>query len=263
MGRFPRTFFYWSVVLSATILFCFGSANQKSNAIPNLLYKVANAYPHDPNAFTQGLAFSDGILYEGTGLRGASVLRKVKLETGDILQEHKLPDKIFGEGITVYGDKVIQLSWKSKVGFVYDKESFKLLKTFHYQGEGWGITNNKKYLIMSNGTARLRFLDPESFEEKNIIEVCDNKGPVKGLNELEYVRGLIYANVWPTERIARISPKTGQVTGWIEMRGLLESDKHSRHSVLNGIAYDEQSDRLFVTGKFWPKLFEIKVIEQK
>jgi glutamine cyclotransferase len=230
-------------------------------AIPVYTYRIVNTYPHDPNAFTQGLVFEDGMLYEGTGLRGRSTLRKVALESGNVLQLLALPDQFFAEGVTVYGDKIIQLTWHSHVGFVYDKDSFELLRTFNYPTEGWGITHDGQRLIMSDGTSTLYFLDPETFEQTGQIEVRDNAGPVTGLNELEYVQGEIYANVWKTERIARIDPRTGQVIGWIALEGLLRPEDRSQPvDVLNGIAYDAAHDRLFVTGKWWPKLFEIELI---
>ena len=224
-------------------------------------YQVVNAYPHDRNAFTQGLAFEAGVLYEGTGLRGHSTLRRVELASGDVLQIRKLPDQLWGEGITVFGGKIIQLTWQSGVGFVYDKNSFELLEEFHYPTEGWGITHDGKRLIMSDGTSTLCFLDPETFGEIGRIEVCDQNGPVTRLNELEYVQGEIYANVWQTDRIARIAPDTGDVIGWIELAGILSpEDRAEPVGVLNGIAYDAENDRLFVTGKLWPRLFEIELV---
>ncbi len=237
------------------------SAN--SNVIPVYTYKVVNAYPHNQSAFTEGLVFEDGVLYEGTGLRGYSNLRRVKLETGEILQICELLPQFFGEGVTVYGNKIIQLTWQSHIGFVYDKYSFKLLQEFYYPDEGWGITHDGKHLIMSDGTATLHFLNPETFEEISQIEVSANDIPVTRINELEYIQGEIYANIWQTERIARIDPLTGQVIGWIDLKGILSPEDDSETvDVLNGIAYDLKNSRLFVTGKFWPKLFEIELIGQ-
>ncbi len=231
-----------------------------TRAAHTFTYEVVNAYLHDRNAFTQGLVFEDGVLYEGTGRHGYSTLRRVDLASGDVLQIRKLPDRFFGEGITIFGDKIIQLTWQSGVGFVYDKNSFELLEEFHYPTEGWGITHDRKRLILSDGTSTLHFLDPETFEETGQIEVCDKDGPVTRLNELEYVRGEIYANVWQTDRIARIAPNTGGVIGWIELAGLLSpEDRTEPVGVLNGIAYDAENDRLFVTGKRWPRLFEIEL----
>jgi glutamine cyclotransferase len=228
--------------------------------IPVYTYQIVNTYPHDRNAYTQGLIFEEGILYEGTGRWGRSTLRKVELGTGNVLQLYSLPDQFFGEGVTVFGDKIFQLTWKSHLGFVYDKESFELLQEFEYPTEGWGITHDGERLIMSDGTSTLHFLEPETLEEIGQIDVHDNDGPVIRLNELEYIRGEIYANVWQTDRIARIDPGTGQVTGWIELAGLLSPEDRSQPvDVLNGIAYDAEHDRLFVTGKLWPKLFEIEL----
>ena len=228
---------------------------------PTYGYRIVNRYPHDPNGFTQGLVFVDGFLFEGTGLRGRSSLRKVDLLSGNILQIRRLPNRFFGEGVTVYNNKVIQLTWRANLGFVYHKDNFQLLETFHYPTEGWGITHDGQRLIMSDGTSVLYFLDTESYKEIGRIEVRDSKGPVSKLNELEYVKGLILANVWKTERIAQISPETGQVVGWIDLRGLLSPEERvQRVDVLNGIAYDQRNDRLFVTGKLWPKLFEIELV---
>jgi len=207
------------------------------------------------------LVFEDGVLYEGTGLNGRSTLRRVELETGEVLQIHELPAQFFGEGVTVYGNDIIQLTWQAHVGFVYDRDSFELLQEFNYSTQGWGITHDGERLIMSDGTATLYFLDPETFEEIGRVGVYDNDGSVNRLNELEYVQGEIYANVWQTNCIARIDPQTGQVVGCIELKGLLTpEDRDEPVDVLNGIAYDAENARLFVTGKLWPKLFEIELI---
>jgi glutamine cyclotransferase len=227
---------------------------------PTYDYRIVNRYPHDAKAFTQGLVFVDGFLFEGTGLRGRSSLRKVDLVTGRILQYRNLPPHFFGEGVTVYHNKVIQLTWRAHQGFVYDKDTFQLLGTFHYPTEGWGITHDGEHLIMSDGTSILYFLDPHTYKKKRRIKVHDQKGPVSNLNELEYVHGLILANVWKTDMIAQISPETGEVVGWIDLRGLLRpEDRIQRVDVLNGIAFDQRNDRLFVTGKLWPRLFEIEL----
>jgi len=250
------------VLLGAALVFACLSLQgcSKSDGVPVYSYNVVNTYPHDPDAFTEGLVFEDGFLYEGTGLYGNSSLRKVELETGDILQILELPADLFGEGITIYEDKIIQLTWQSHIGFVYDKDSFELLQEFSYPTEGWGITNNGTHLIMSDGTSTLHFLDPQTFEETGQLEVSDGNGPVRDLNELEYVQREIYANVWKTDRIAIISPETGQVVRWVNLSGLLSAEERSQSDVLNGIAYDAGTDRLFVTGKLWPKLFEIELI---
>lgn len=232
------------------------------DVVPDYTYKIINIYPHDKTAFTQGLVFENGVLYEGTGLLGGSSVRKIELETGKVVQTRMLPAQFFGEGIAIYQNRIIQLTWRSKRGFVYDKDSFELLAGFGYSTEGWGITTDGNYLIMSDGTATLYFLDPENFKKIKQIEVYDKRnGPVIRLNDLEYVKGEIYANVWKTDYIARISPKTGQVVGWIELKGLAaDNARDNRVDVLNGIAYDRENDRLFVTGKFWPRLFEIELV---
>ena len=266
MNRFFKILVIGLLVLTG-VYFIYHYSNLKSstnsNAIPVYSYKVANTYPHDQSAFTEGLVFEDGVLYEGTGLRGYSNLRRVKLETGEILQICELPPQFFGEGVTIYGNKIIQLTWQSHIGFVYDKYSFKLLQEFNYPDEGWGITHDGKNLIMSDGTSTLHFLNPETFEEISQIEVSANNVSVTRINELEYIQGEIYANIWQTERIARIDPLTGQVIGWIDLKGILSPEDDSETvDVLNGIAYDAKNDRLFVTGKFWPKLFEIELMGQ-
>ncbi len=222
------------------------------------VYEIVNAYPHDTNAFTQGLVFDNGMLYESTGLNGYSSLRCVKLETGEVLQYHALASQFFGEGLTVFGDAIIQLTWQSNTGFVYDKNTFDLLGTFFYPTEGWGLTNNGTHLIMSDGTPNLYFLDPETFIVVDQVSVHDS-APVGMLNELEYIDGEVYANIWKEERIVIIDPKSGQVTGWIDLSGICGTSDHDANNVLNGIAHDLKGDRLFVTGKRWPTLFEIKL----
>jgi glutaminyl-peptide cyclotransferase len=233
---------------------------QKKTPAPVAGYRVVKVYPHDRQAFTQGLQYVDGVLYEGTGQHGQSGIRKVKLETGEVLQHQPLDAKYFGEGITVWGDTIVQLTWQAETGFVYDKASFKQKRTFSYPGEGWGLTHDGARLIMSDGSAALRFLDPATFKETGRVTVRDGATPVKHLNELEFVKGEILANVWQTTRIARISPKSGDVVGWIDLTGLLEPREAAGTDVLNGVAYDAAGDRLFVTGKWWPKLFEIKIV---
>lgn len=224
-------------------------------------YKTVQSYPHDPNAYTQGLVFESGFLYEGTGLYGSSTLRRVELETGHILQMRQLPAHVFGEGITIYQNKIIQLTWKSKLGFVYEKDTFELLKKFSYPTEGWGITHDGQHLIISDGTPLLRFYDPTTFHERGRVVVRRDGRPVDKLNELEYIQGKIYANIYREDTIAIIDPQTGNTDGWIDLKGLLGVDDQAKSvDVLNGIAYDIQNDRLFVTGKRWPKLFEIKLI---
>jgi len=230
---------------------------------PLYTYEVVNTYPHDPTAFTEGLVYLDGILYEGTGLYGQSAIHRTDLETGEVLQKQELAAEYFGEGIVVWGDRLIQLTWKSGTGFIYDLESFTQQDSFTYPGEGWGLTHDGQQLIMSDGTDEIRFLDPESLTENGRIQVHDASGPVVQINELEYVNGEIFANIWQTNRIARIDPNSGEVVGWIDLTGLLNPAELTQPvDVLNGIAYDAAQDRLFVTGKFWPILFEIKLIPE-
>jgi glutamine cyclotransferase len=223
-------------------------------------YRVVRVFPHDPQAFTQGLAFADGVLYESTGLNGRSSVRKVRLENGEVLQIQKMDAQYFGEGMTVLGARLFALTWQSGVGFIYDRASLGRAGTFTYRGEGWGLTHDGARLIMSDGTADLRFLDRATQKETGRIRVRDAGAPVPNLNELEYVKGEVLANVWQTDRIARISPKTGRVLGWIDLTGLLSAREAQSVDVLNGIAYDAAGDRLFVTGKLWPKVFQIAVV---
>jgi glutaminyl-peptide cyclotransferase len=236
------------------------TAPTNAKSAPVSTYKIVKTYPHDRQAFTQGLEYVNGVLYEGTGQHGQSGIRKVNLETGDVLQRQPIDAKYFGEGITIWGDTLLQLTWQSETGFVYDLKTFKQTKTFTYQGEGWGLTHDGTRLIMSDGTAALRFLDPKTLKETGRVTVRDGGTPIEKLNELEVVKGEVFANVWTTKRIVRISPKTGQVTGWVDLEGILDLRDAAGTDVLNGIAYDAAGDRLFVTGKWWPKLFEIKIV---
>ncbi|RMF04523.1 MAG: glutaminyl-peptide cyclotransferase [Chloroflexi bacterium] len=227
---------------------------------PVYTYTIVNTFPHDRDAFTQGLIYLDDIFYEGTGLHGQSSLRKVNPQTGEVLQKIDLPQEFFGEGITVFGDRLFQLTWKSRRGFVYNKNTFEKVGEFEYPTEGWGITHDGTRLIMSDGSDTLYFWDPDTLAEIGRVRVRDEHGPVVRLNELEYINGEVFANVWQTDRIARIDPETGQVVGWIVLPNLLSAaDRSEPVDVLNGIAYDAATDRLFVTGKFWPKLFEIRL----
>ena len=227
-------------------------------------YRVIHAYPHDPQAFTQGVIYLDGHLYESTGLYGQSTLREEDLETGRVLKEVSVPSQYFAEGLTNWGNTLIQLTWKSHVAFVYDRASFRLLRTLHYPWEGWGLTQDGKHLVLSDGSETLHFLNPDTLAEVRSVRVTDKGSPVKELNELEYIRGEIYANVWMTDKIARISPETGKVLGWINLAGILSAiEVRSNDAVLNGIAYDPVRHRLFVTGKLWPRLFEIQVVPAK
>jgi glutaminyl-peptide cyclotransferase len=242
----------------AVVAFVAPALAQRAGA-PVYGYEVVNVYPHDREAFTQGLVYRDGVLYESTGLRGRSSLRKVRLETGEVLQRTAIDSRYFAEGLTDFGNRLIQLTWDTNVAFVYDLESFAPLRTFRYQGEGWGLTTDGTRLILSDGTPVLRFLDPETFAETGRVRVTDNGRPVEDLNELEFVGGEIYANVWTTDRIAIIAPATGRVTGWINLAGLMPREATAGDAVLNGIAWDAARQRLFVTGKLWPRLFEIRV----
>ncbi|NET57231.1 MAG: glutaminyl-peptide cyclotransferase [Symploca sp. SIO2E6] len=228
-------------------------------------YRVVNTYPHDREAFTQGLIYHDGVLYEGTGLRGRSSLRRVELATGKVLQIHPLDKRYFGEGITLWQNRIMQLTWTSGTGFVYHPETFEKLGEFTHRTQGWGLTHDNQRLIMSDGTDTLYFMNPDTFEEIGSIQVQYQDQPVTNLNELEYINGEIFANVWQTDFIVRISPQTGRVLSVIDLTGLLETQSktfpYGSEDVLNGIAYDEPGDRLFVTGKLWPKLFEIELVE--
>ena len=224
-------------------------------------YKVIHTYRHDPHAFTQGLIFLDGHLYESTGEYGESSLRMVDLETGRILQQQPVAKEYFAEGLATWSSTLVQLTWQEHTAFVYDRFSFRLLKTLSYPGEGWGLASDGKELILSDGTPDLRFMDPTTMHELRRVTVKDHGKPVQELNELEMVHGEIYANVWHSDKIARISPRTGAVLGWIDLTGLLPANLHSSpEAVLNGIAYDAAHDRLFVTGKLWPRLYEIRVV---
>jgi glutaminyl-peptide cyclotransferase len=226
-------------------------------------YRVVHAYPHDQQAFTQGLIYLDGHLYESTGIEGKSSLREEDLETGRILQFQDVPSKYFAEGLTDWGNTLIQLTWQSHAALVYDRTTFHFLRSFQYDGEGWGLTHDTKSLILSDGSATLKFFDPATFRQTRSINVTDRGKPVTELNELEFIHGEIYANIWHSDRIARISPTTGRVLGWVDLTGLLPASQRSNpEAVLNGIAYDAAHDRLFVTGKLWPKIFEIQVVQE-
>ena len=233
----------------------------RGSKAPQYGYTVVRSYPHDPKAYTQGLEYFDGFLYEGTGLKGSSAVRKVDIESGKVVQDVKLHPQYFGEGITIAQGRVFQLTWQDKTGFVYDAKTLKFIRNFSYFGEGWGLTHDATGLIMSDGTSTLRFLEPTRFRETRRIKVMDAGVPIERLNELEMVRGEIWANVWQTDFIVRISPKEGRVLGWINLKGLLGGPtvKLSSEAVLNGIAFDAQKNRVFVTGKLWPRIFEITV----
>ena len=235
-------------------------ASQQPAPVPVYGYEIVREYPHDSEAFTQGLIFRDGFLFESTGQYGRSSLRKVELETGKVVQQRRVDNQYFAEGLTDWGTRLVQLTWQTNVGFVYDLATFEPRATFRYPGEGWGLTQDGRRLIMSDGNFELRFLDPDTQLEQGRRTVTDGGRPVDELNELEFVKGRVYANVWGSDRIAIIDPDSGQVAAWLDLAGLLrESARTGREDVLNGIAYDAARDRLFVTGKLWPKLFEIRV----
>ena len=234
--------------------------------VPEYTYEVVHSYPHDRTAFTEGLFYLDGFLYESTGIEGASSVRKVRLETGEVVQRHDLPSAYFGEGIIHWKDRLIQLTYKTEVGFVYNLSTFETERRFEYPGEGWAMTQDGKNIFMSDGTAQIRIWDPETLQELRRITVTDQGQPVPNVNELEWVKGEIYANIWETDRIARIDPATGRVVGWIDLAGLLNPNERiagpEGTDVLNGIAYDAKGNRLFVTGKRWPLLFEIRLVRR-
>jgi glutaminyl-peptide cyclotransferase len=256
-GRLPALAAGFSMLLaiSATLL----HAGQHGVKVPVFGFEVVHAYPHDHSAFTQGLEFRGGFLYEGTGLNGQSTLRKVDLTTGRVLEQTTLAPQFFGEGITVLNGRVTQLTWQSHTGYVYEQATFHFLKNFSYGGEGWGLANDGQIIYMSDGTPQIRCLDPGTLGEIRRFTVHEGRKNIEALNELEWVRGELFANVWQTDRIARISPKDGRILGWIDLAGLLPAEDRQGADVLNGIAYDSMGDRLFVTGKLWPKLFEIRL----
>ncbi len=236
------------------------SSDKTNQPAPVYGYEIVNTFPHDPLAFTQGLIFQDGSLLESTGQNGKSSLRRVELKTGKVLQKADVPGLYFAEGMTLFNGKIYQLTWQNHKGFIYDPTTFEKQGEFRYDGEGWGLTHDAESLILSDGTYQIRFLDPQTFEVKKTISVYGHGKPLEEINELEYVKGEIYANIWHEDRIARIDPQTGKIVGWIDLAGLLPAGEvTSEEAVLNGIAYDETGDRLFVTGKLWPKLFEIRL----
>ncbi len=265
MARMPVVLL---LLLSLASVQCNGGASTNTapkeppeNAVvPQVGYQIVNVYPHDPNAFTQGLVFVNGKLVESTGQEGQSSLRNVEFETGKILKKVDVPEPYFAEGIALLNNKIYQLTWQHQLGFIYDAQTLQKVGEFNYNGEGWGLTSDGRSLILSDGSNRIRFLDPDSFQVTKTIAVLDGKTPVRNLNELEFVNGEIYANIWHEDRVAAINPQTGRVTAWIDLTGLLQpGDVEDPEAVLNGIAYDQSSSRLFVTGKLWPRLFEIKI----
>jgi glutamine cyclotransferase len=236
-----------------------------SAALPTYDFKVVRSYPHDTQAFTEGLLYRDGVLYESTGLNGKSSIRKVDLASGKVLQSKDIPPQYFGEGLTDWGDTLVGLTWQTQTGFIFDLKTFELKSQFAYPGEGWGLAHNGKELIMSDGTATLRFLDPKTFLEVRRVKATADGIAVDQLNELEVVEGEIYANIWHTNTIARIDPATGKILGWIDFSKLYpEAGKgQNGENVMNGIAYDAEKKRLFVTGKLWPKIYEVKITPRK
>jgi len=251
------------LALGTSILVFLNSNKPAANSTAtHYTYTIVNIYPHDTNAFTEGLVYSNGFLFESTGLNGESSLRRVDLTTGNILQEITLPSQYFGEGITIVNNTIIQLTWQSQIGFVYDKTTFALLRNFTYPTQGWGLTFDGKHLIMSDGTDNLYFLDPTTFHRTGQIQVHDGNTSIVNINELEYINGDVYANIWLTNKIAIINPDTGQVKAWIDLTGLPAENNSNPNAVLNGIAYDQQNNRLFITGKDWPNLYQIKLIPQ-
>jgi glutamine cyclotransferase len=243
----------------ASILLPIGSAA----TAPVSSYQVVARYPHSTDSYTEGFFYLDGLFYEGTGLAGHSALMAIQPETGKVLQRVDLAEQYFGEGIVDWGPNVYEWTWQSHICFVYDRFSLRMIKQFSYTGEGWGMTRTAKEIITSDGTPTLRFRDPATFKEIHHLVVTDGGKPIEQLNELEYIKGEIYANIWHADRIARISPRNGHVIGWIDLTGLLpDSQKINDESVLNGIAYDEKHDRLFVTGKQWPTVFQINIVDR-
>jgi glutamine cyclotransferase len=252
--------------VAATLLFAANrkeptaSANAEQTA--RYGYRVVQVFPHDPQAFTQGLIFRDGFLYESIGLEGKSELRKVRLETGEVVERRAVAAEHFAEGLADFGDRLFQLTWRSQIGFVYGLRDFTPLRTFSYVGEGWGLASDARRLIMSDGTATLRFIDPESLRETGRVQVTEQGRPTSNLNELEVIKGQIFANVWQSDHIVIIEPSDGRVAGRIDLTGLLPIEDRPGVDVLNGIAWDRERDRLFVTGKWWPKLFEIQMVRR-
>ena len=250
-----------AVIVAATLAVARQPVIEGADSAPTWRHEVVRSFPHDPDAFTQGLLFRDGFLYESTGRNGFSSVRKVEIETGKVVQRLGVGRQYFAEGLAAWGSQLIQLTWETNIGFVYDRATFKQLRTFTYKGEGWGLADDGSRLVMSDGTPELRFLNPDTLAEISRVRVLDGGTAVDDLNELEVVKGEIFANVWLTDRIAVIAPATGRVLAWLNLKGLMPA-RTSSDAVLNGIAYDAAGDRLFVTGKLWPRMFEIRVLRR-
>ncbi len=253
----------------ALLLFCLGLLATPQGRVQGTIepkqtpwygYQVLQVYPHDTNAFTEGLEYREGYLYESTGLVGHSTVRRVDPATGSVLQQISLNPEYFGEGITVFNHRVIQLTWQTQIGFIYAQATLGQTSTFQYPGEGWALTNDGQHIYMSDGTDQIRIWDPATLAETGRISVHDGSRAITMVNELEYVRGLLYANIWQTNLVAIISPEDGHVAGWVDLTGLLTPEEQAQADVLNGIAYDAAGQRLFVTGKLWPKLFQIQLV---
>ncbi len=247
-------------ITGVSLTFYSNNRNASNGKVQQYTYSVVHSYQHDTTAFTEGLAYSDGYIYESTGLYGSSTVRRVDLSNGAVLEEIKLGSQYFGEGLTVVGNEIIQLTWKENTAFVYDKTTFALLGNFTYSTEGWGLTSNGTNLITSDGSSNLYFLNPDSFQSVGQVQVREGNASVNNINELEYVNGDLYANIWLQQKIAIINLQTGQVKAWIDLAGIQDMQGFNSEQVLNGIAYDAQNHRLFVTGKQWPHLLEIKLV---
>lgn len=269
-GR-PKYKSLWPLILAVIVIaglsvFDFLKTRADKGSVPRELtsqmtYEVIQSFPHDPEAFTQGLIYEDGIFYESTGYYGESSLRRVDVATGEVLRQVDLPGQYFAEGLTNWEDSLVQLTWREHQGFVYDKDDFTQTGAFDYLTEGWGLTQDGERLILSDGTSTLSFLDPETFEVIGAVTVTDQGQEILNINELEYIRGEVFANIWLTDDIIRIDPETGEVLGWIDLSGLLpEEERTAQTNVLNGIAFDSKTNRLFVTGKLWPKVYEIRLV---
>ncbi|NIP29286.1 MAG: glutaminyl-peptide cyclotransferase [Candidatus Dadabacteria bacterium] len=252
---------YLIIGVIAVFIFAFSGYSSYKTAKVGNSYKIINIFPHDKTAFTQGLEFNDGYLYESTGLYGRSSIRKVDIKTAKILKLKTLSSNYFGEGITILNNRIFQLTWQSRTGFIYNKDTFDMIGSFNYRTQGWGLTNNKKELIYSDGSSKLYFMDPENFKILKILNVSDKEGKaVRNLNELEYINGKVYANIWRSDKIVAINPVTGIVEKWIDLADLRSKlPSHHKVDVLNGIAYNPENNTFYITGKYWSNLFQIEI----